>query len=827
MSHRGGATSFSAIGATLVPTLITAVLFLTAFVFLRRPFRNLYAPRTYFRTIAEKDRTPSSSLSLLGWFHDYRQLDDTFVLQHSSLDGFLFLRYQKVLIALCVAGVLIAWPILLPVNATGGGSSKQLDVLGIGNVKDPKRLYAHAVVAWLFFAFVSFVVTRERIFAIHLRQAHASTRANALRLSARTVLFLGVPHRLLDKTSLQKNFGSAAVRAWIVPKVGRLQGLVERRTWLVDSLETAEVRLEQNVARQAGEYGTGDHVVSPGGRAWHRIATEEGDNTRATVRPSHKRNLVGERVDSISFYRDKLTEAVSAIDSLRAPVVEHADRRSQAIFVEYRSQEAAHNAYEQVHDRSPFALQPRYTNVQPKEVLWANLNIDPTVRIAYTYLSVAVVVVIILFWSIPVGLAGSLSNVDNLARRFKWLRWINKLPPAILDFLKGFVPPFVVSTVVSYVPYFFRYLARAYQPTTVEAENLVQTWYMAFQIIQVFLLTTFSSGAAALAQKIANDPTSLPQRLAKNLPTASSFYLSYFIVQGVGTAPKDVLDLSDLLTYLFSSWLFDRTPRQKYVRGTWIKGIGWGAKYPKFANFGVIALAYACISPLVLGFAAVGLVLFYASTKYNLLYRVQVKVEPRGNSYSQALKHLMAGVYLAELCLLGFCTLKEATGPVVLMIALVISTAVYQFTVDQYLDPLEKFLPLESLESDADSSGLFRESARFNLLDPLASFIWPAVFTSEATLRAWIKDLWDDESVPDYTDDELENAYVNPALTSKTPKLWIPRDPEAVSKQEIEENSAAGLATTDEGAELDEQGRVWWDEDDFSRAPIFKVAKPF
>ncbi|RMZ78321.1 hypothetical protein DV738_g3950, partial [Chaetothyriales sp. CBS 135597] len=816
MSHRGGSASLSAIGATLVPTLVTAVLFLAAFVALRRPFRNL-------------DRTPSTSLSLLGWFYDYRHLDDTFVLQHSALDGYLFLRYQKVLIALCVVGCLFTWPILLPVNATGGGTSKQLDVLGIGNVKDPRRLYAHAAVAWLFFAFVSFVVTRERIFAIHLRQAHASTRANALRLSSRTVLFLGVPPRLLDKANLQKNFGSAAVRVWIVPKVGRLQQFVDLRTWLVDALETAEVKLEQNVVKQAngGGGGGGDNgLVSSGHHVWQRVAGEEQGES---VRPSHKRNVVGARVDSISFYRNKLASIISAIDSLRTPLVEHADRRSQAVFVEYRSQEAAHDAYEQVHDRSPFALQPRYTNVQPKEVLWANLNIDPTMRIAYRYLSVAVVVVTILFWSIPVGLAGSLSNVDNLARRFEWLRWINKLPPPILDFLKGFVPPFVVSWVVSYVPYFFRHLARAYQPTTVEAENLVQTWYMAFQIIQVFLLTTFSSGAAALAQKIANDPTSLPQRLAKNLPTASSFYLSYFIVQGVGTAPKDVLELSELLTYLFSQWLFDRTPRQKYVRGTWMKGIGWGAKYPKFANFGVIALAYACISPLVLGFAAAGLALFYASTKYNLLYRVQVKVEPRGSSYSQALKHLMTGVYLAELCLLGFCTLKEATGPVVLMIALVISTAVYQFTVDQYLNPLERFLPLDSLESDADLSGgstLFgAEDLRFNLLDPLASFIWPVVFTPETTLRSWIRDLWDDdESLPEYADDELENAYVNPALTSKTPKLWIPRDPEGVSKQEIEENSAAGLTTTDEGAELDERGSVWWDQDDFSRAPIFKMS---
>jgi hypothetical protein len=53
-SHRTGSTSFAAIGATLVPTLITGIAFVVAFLLLRRPFRNIYMPRTYFRSIPEQ-----------------------------------------------------------------------------------------------------------------------------------------------------------------------------------------------------------------------------------------------------------------------------------------------------------------------------------------------------------------------------------------------------------------------------------------------------------------------------------------------------------------------------------------------------------------------------------------------------------------------------------------------------------------------------------------------------------------------------------------------------------------------------------------------------
>lgn len=77
-------------------------------------------------------------------------LDDKFVLRHSSLDAYLFLRYLRMLVLICVVGCALTWPILFPVNATAGGDASQLDKISFSNVNDPKKLYAHAVVAWIF-----------------------------------------------------------------------------------------------------------------------------------------------------------------------------------------------------------------------------------------------------------------------------------------------------------------------------------------------------------------------------------------------------------------------------------------------------------------------------------------------------------------------------------------------------------------------------------------------------------------------------------------------------------------------------------------------------
>jgi hypothetical protein len=54
-------------------------------------------------------------------------------------------------VIICLVGCAITWPILFPINATGGGGSKQLDVLNFGNVKNTWKYFAHVGCAYLFF----------------------------------------------------------------------------------------------------------------------------------------------------------------------------------------------------------------------------------------------------------------------------------------------------------------------------------------------------------------------------------------------------------------------------------------------------------------------------------------------------------------------------------------------------------------------------------------------------------------------------------------------------------------------------------------------------
>lgn len=682
------------------------------------------------------------------------------------------------------------------------------------------------------------MITRERLFVVGLRQAYQTIPLHASRLSSRVVLFLAVPADALEEENLQRYFGDDAVRSWPVSNLEHVEDLVSKRESAVDSLEQAELKLLKKGRKKQTNSSNGD-------------GESAGVNDRD--RPVHRsKYLVGKRIDTISRLREQLPDLISDLDQVRRTDSSGKNKRTGALFVEFKDQVAAHQAFQQVRHPSPLVFQPKFIGVQPKEVIWQNLNMDPSVRITYSYLAIGVAIATIILWSIPVGIIGTISNINYLTDKVHFLRFINKLPDPILGLITGLVPPLLLSTAVSYVPYFFKWLATlSGQPTTKETSKWAQTWNFVFQVVQVFLITTFSSGAAAVATKISNDPQSVPRLLAKNLPKASNFYLTYFIIQGLGTASKNIINYSDLLQYLFYYNVTSKTPRQKYNTYIQMKGISWFNVYPKFTNLAIIAISYSCIAPLVLGFSAIGVYLFYLSYRYNLLYVIQVKTETKGESLTRALQQLMTGVYLSELCLIGLFGIKKATGASTLTVILLLVTILYHLTVNKYLSPLEQYMPLDVLSNapedeeqpllSADHSRptdqQLQQSRVFKLgrgklptilLDPLASFLEPNIFASQEALRPWLQDPeGQSEETASYTDEQLKNAYVNPALTSKTPKIWLPKDSIGVSAQEVEENEKVGLDSTDQGAQLNSKGEIVWNKDEFSEVPIFKEPTRF
>lgn len=133
------------------------------------------------------------------------------------------------------------------------------------------------------------------------------------------------------------------------------------------------------------------------------------------------------------------------------------------------------------------------------------------------------------------------------------------------------------------------------EPTKTSTELKVLRWYYVFQVLQVFLVTSLSSGAATVVSQIAKNPNQVPQLLAERLPRASNSYLTYFIVQALTSASDNLLNYSDVLSFLFFDKFFDKTPRQKYNSYITLRGMQWGKLFPKYVNFVIIGKSQSSV----------------------------------------------------------------------------------------------------------------------------------------------------------------------------------------------------------------------------------------
>lgn len=393
--------------------------------------------------------------------------------------------------------------------------------------------------------------------------------------------------------------------------------------------------------------------------------------------------------------------------------------------------------------------------------------------------------------------------------------------------------------------------------TLSEVELQTQSWYFAFQVIQVFLITTFTSGATAVASQIVSNPAQAVPLLAKNLPKASNFYIAYFILYGVANAARYLFSLVGLLGILILAKL-DKTPRKKYMRYVSLMEPSWGAEYPKWTNLGVIAISYAVIAPLVLGFATVGLGLLYVAYRYNMLYVYNTKIDTKGAFYARALEQIMVGVYLGELCILGLFGIGvgselTAIGPVVLQVILIATTIAFHVLVKTKLKPLTKYLPLEDpfdgdsrdrseegrrseqglvgnvpedpTMKDHDAIGNLSEHPDKQTSEPFYKRIFTPKQPTASQITASMAPHFR-QSVPPYTQQEVLEAYMHPAFTQPEPVIWLAQDPAGISRREVEVTKQ-GLAqfdveVTDRGARMNEKGKVELVDEKVTDAPLWE-----
>ncbi|RPB04156.1 DUF221 family protein [Choiromyces venosus 120613-1] len=875
-SARVPGTSVSAFLSTLVVNLLIFVVLVTIFILLRRSNKRIYAPRTYVGVVEKWRKLDATSdgeisdevegvsgfSSLIGWVGGVWKIPDETVLRTNGLDGYFFLRYLRKAQMICFVGCCLTFPILFPLNATGQGGQTGLDILSFSNLKDTHemsnrliqaRLYAHVLVGYIFFGFILFTVYRELIYYTTLRQAYMLSPLYSTRISARTLLITTIPEAYTTETALRRIFDNVK-RIWINTDTKELEELVEERDKIAYKLEAAEVALIKtaDAARRKGSLGQDPPEAEEDGEAGGESGSVAARWLDRKKRPSHKlKPIIGEKVDTIDWCRGQLAQLIPKIEELQAIQKSGEGTKLNSAFIEFTSQSAAQAALQVLAHNQPLHMAPRYIGITPSEIIWSNLKLQWWERLVKVATTTAAVSALVIFWSIPVAVVGAISNITYLTEKVPFLSFINDIPPVILGVITGLLPAVMLSVLMALLPIVLRLLSRiAGEPSHSNVELRVQNMYFAFQVIQVFLVTTMTSAASSVGAQIAADPMSATSILANNIPKASNFYISFMILQGLAISAGALLQIVGLVLYKLLGMLLDNTPRKQWRRWSSLSGLGWGTVFPVYTNITVIAITYSMIAPLVLGFAVVGLGLLYFAYRYNFLFVYNVNIDTKGLVYPRALYQTLTGVYLAEVCLIGLFGIRKAIGPLVLQVAFLVFTVLFQLSLSSAVEPLLKFLPknlekeeesLLSVEDGPDGAYEVEGSAGKNGASKgasadhpegtgkaqttpggfLARFMHPETYYSYAHMRKVIP-----QDFPEivYGPETEKEVYLNPAISSRPPVLWVPRDEGGVSRQEVAHTSGV-IGISDGGAIINEKSKVCWVEGemppDWEEKPLY------
>ena len=490
----------------------------------------------------------------------------------------------------------------------------------------------------IFVGFILYMVVRECIFSINIRQAYLMSPFYSDRISSRTVLFTCVPREYLQEERLRAVFGNGLKKVWLPKSTDELEDLVKERDQTALRLEKAEIALIKiaNTARtkavaenfESKALTPEDVLKKRKQSAEEFFQRKEGWDSKTPMptvevtlpdvsgsvasqwiphssRPHHRPlGNYGRRVDTIKWCRMRLKKLNWQIKKERRKLLTHRDHVMPSVFLEFYTQKDAQIACQTLSHHRPLHMSQRHIGVRPYEIIWDSLSMAWWSRIARKFTMRALIVVMILFWALPCALVGMITNIHFLAGKVSFLHWVLHLPSPVLGLLTGLFPALALSYLMSLVPGIVRGKANnmtmrillivpacarvAGTPSISMVELYTQQYYFAFQVVQVFLVTTLSSAVSACLTQVLEKPTSAATLLSQNLPKASNFYISYILVQCLGLGASQLVPIFSLFFFhVLQKGTKDN--RKMYERWHRLRTIHWGKLFPVYTNLGVIS----------------------------------------------------------------------------------------------------------------------------------------------------------------------------------------------------------------------------------------------
>ncbi|KAL4071415.1 hypothetical protein V8B97DRAFT_467079 [Scleroderma yunnanense] len=864
-------------------TFLTALVFnaavfgieTAAFTILRRYFKQIYEPRTVHPV--EKERVKPFETGLLTWPLTLLKADYRDIQRVNGPDAYLFVRFLRMMIIVLVPIWVVSWIILLPVTAVNNSIAGRtgLDRFTFGNISpyNQPRYGAYVVCVYLSTFWIYWNIRRELRHFVTVRQLHLIDPEHSRSAQANTILVTGVPAKYLSEKALSQMYSQlpgGVKKVWLNRDLKDLPSIYDRRLAACNKLESAETNLLRTalkIRKKNLKEGKSTDGASNADQAERDVALAE-RLVPKDQRPTHRLPpsflpfsfpFTGEKVDTIDWARNEiatcsalLREARQTLDNDSNPALPEDVNDNDTIptqtyrllnsaFITFNQQLSAHMAYRALTHHEPYRMADRYLEVSPQDVIWGNLGLNPyekRVRVAISYSATAA---LIIFWAIPVAFVGIISNIYGLCVKYSWLAWLCKIPSPVIGIIQGILPAVLLAVLNMLLPIVLRLFARFEGiPTRTGLELSLMTRFFIFQVIHSFLIVTLASGIISALPSLLANPSSAASLLATYLPQASTFFLTFIILQGLSGVAGGFLSIVQLVIYYVKLFILGSTPRSIYDIKFAPRTVQWGTLFPSVTLLTVITLAYSIISPIINGLAVLTFFLFYLLYKYLFLYQYTQppSLDTGGLFFPKAIQHVFVGMYVQQICLCAlFFLLKDPSGKRgaipegVLMIVLIALTAGYNIIINDSFGPLISALPLSLADKthklDEPASSGAQPSTSLDRTNSKKREA-PQFTKDDLDEDSDARDL-DDNYFQKHVDGTVDYGFAHPAISRPQRVVWIPDDSDAwttsagegsaarrgLGPAEVDANTAHGVLATTEGTTMDENSQV-----EVSAAPV-------
>ncbi|GET04270.1 DUF221-domain-containing protein [Rhizophagus clarus] len=417
-------------------------------------------------------------------------------------------------------------------------------------------------------------IARRESALMSLEKAHIQLAKNVYyAIKRRRLLGTGFWARLFgynnDINSFNLETGEGRDNQRIHNLVDRLDIRKRRRT---NTNESTSENKNENVIRHSklptsGTFSSNDLMDREDGYGrqfliWNALR-HISKNVLDKYQPTHRKGFFGEKEISIDTFLKKFNYLDRRIAELRSKSIQEPPYKVTSTgFVTFKNHISAQLCAQSIMSSIPHTCTTKMAP-EPRDILWDNLTKNFKEKLVRYIFVNACVWALIIFWLFPIIAFLTLTTIDSLSSKIKFLGPFLETTPIIRTLLQNVLPTVLVTFFMSFLPWILMELSKQEAfPSYSELEKAVLTRYYYFCIFNVFIVFLLGSTFLSSIFDVLRQPTSILEVLAYALPRGATFFISYVIFNTCTHGLELVQVGSQLFLHIIlTSRLIATTPR--------------------------------------------------------------------------------------------------------------------------------------------------------------------------------------------------------------------------------------------------------------------------